>query len=302
MTVDHLTLTTPSVKDVTSALFAQLMNVMGLPPGSWLARGLHPILRAPIQRMSRLLVEVDLNIPICGWNAAVKQFLDNFITQLHLHHSENLPPQGPLMVVCNHPAALDVVILSVAVKRDDLKIIASDIPILQMFPYIRQHIIQVYYDISSRLGTVRNTIRHLEQGGAILIFPRGDVEPDPAVSPGAIQSIDGWSPSIELFLRRVPSTMTVTAIASGMLSTGWYKNPLINLWKKYEQRQKVAEIFQISSQLVTGRTPHATPTVSFSQPLSLAELGGENASQGALLAGVIARTKELLLNSPALLS
>ncbi len=296
------TLTTPSAKEISVALFAQLMGVMGLPPGGWLARGLHPLLHAPIQRMSQLLVQVDLDIPVDGWNAAVSRFLDHFITQLHLHNAWNLTAQGPLMVVCNHPAALDVVILSAAIKRDDLKIVASDIPILQMFPYIRQHIIPVFYDISLRLRTVRDTIRHLEQGGAILIFPRGDVEPDPAVSPGALHSLDGWSPSVELFLRRVPATITVAAIASGMLSAGWYKNPLINLWKKYEQRQKVAEIFQIASQLITGHTPHATPSVTFSAPLSLVELGGVGASQGALLAGVIARTKEILQNSPSLLT
>ncbi len=302
MTCEPPSPTTPAVNDVTAALFAQLMGVMGLAPASWLARGVHPLLHAPIQRMSQLLVELELNIPIGGWNSAIKLFLGHFITSLSLHNAEALPTQGPLLVVCNHPAALDVVILTAAVKRDDLKIVASDIPIIQMFPYIRQHVIQVYYNIPLRLATVRDTIRHLEQGGAILIFPRGDVEPDPAVSPGALRSMEGWSPSIELFLRRVPSTTMVVALASGMLSGGWYKNPLINLWKKYEQRQKVAEVFQIASQLVTGQTPHATPTVTFSPPLTLAELGGAGAAQGALLAGVIERAKKLLLSTPSLLT
>jgi hypothetical protein len=302
MTVDPAPLTTPSVKDVTAALFAQLMRVMGVKPQNWLATLLYPILHFPIQRMSELLVDVDLNTPIYGWNNAVNLFLHHFITGLHLHNSESLPIQGPLIVVCNHPAALDVVILTAAVKRDDLKIVASDIPILQMFPYIRQHIIPVYYNIPMRLGTVRNTIRHLEQRGTILIFPRGDVEPDPAVSPGAVRSLDGWSPSIELFLRRVPQTRTVVAIASGMLSAGWYKNPLINLWKKYEQRQKVAEIFQIAAQLVTGRTPGATPTVTFSPPLSLSDLGGAGVPEGALLAALTGQAKDILSRSPSLLA
>jgi len=88
------------------------------------------------------------------------------------------------------------------------------------------------------------------------------------------------------------------AIASGMLSAGWYKNPLINIWKKYEQRQKVAEIFQIASQLVTGKTPATTPTVCFSKVLSLSDLGGEEAPDGALLAGLTTQARFLLANHP----
>ena len=49
---------------------------------------------------------------------------------------EMIPHQGPLMVLCNHPAAYDVAILAAAIHRDDLKIIASDIPIVQMLPNI----------------------------------------------------------------------------------------------------------------------------------------------------------------------
>jgi len=84
-------------------------------------------------------------------------------------------------VVCNHPAALDVGILAAAIKRDDLKILVSDIPIVQMFPNIAPHSIPVFYNTSRRLETIRSAIRHLEKGGAIFLFPRGNVEPDPAV-------------------------------------------------------------------------------------------------------------------------
>jgi len=292
------TLITPAVTDVTNTLFEQLMSVMGLKHPSWVTRSLFHILHTPIHRMSSLLVELDSNIPQIGWNSSVRQFLDHLVGRLELYGEENIPTQGPLMVVCNHPAALDVVILSAAIQRDDLKIMASDIPVVQMFPYISEHTIPVPYNIPMRLQTVRSTIRHLERSGAILIFPRGNVEPDPAVSPGAEQSLAGWSPSIELFLRRVPATTTVVAIASGMLSAGWYKNPLVQVWKKYEQRQKVAEIFQIAAQLLTGKTPAATPRVSFSAPLTVADLGGENAPEGALVAGVIEQTRSLLSKAP----
>jgi hypothetical protein len=175
---------------------------------------------------------------------------------------------------------------------------ASDIPIIQMFPNISAHMIVVPYNIPGRMKTVRDTIRHLKTGGSVLVFPRGNVEPDPAVSPGAEQSLAGWSPSIELFLRRVPETTTVVAIASGILSKRWFKNPIINLWKKYEQRQKVAEIFQVSSQLLTGKKPNARPMISFSPPMSIDDLGGEGAPEGSLLASLIEHARILLQDHP----
>lgn len=289
---------TPDVKDVTQALFAQIMRVMGLKHPNLITRCLYPIFIIPILRLSGLLVELDRNIALEGLNQAMVQFMGHLVTRLDLHGERNIPSEGPVMVICNHPAALDVGILAAAIKRDDLKILISDIPILQMFPNIVQHCIPVYYDIPRRLHTVRCAIRHLHQGGALFLFPRGNVEPDPAVSPGAEQSMTAWSPSTELFLRNAPETLTVVAIAGGMLSSGWYNNPLVKIWKKYEQRQKVAEIFQIAAQLMTGRTPAATPRVTFSLPLKIADLGGENAPEGALLASLVNQARSMLLSQP----
>lgn len=298
MISDPKALPTPEVKVITEALFSQLMSVMGLQHPNWVTRCLHPIFHSPAQRMSKLLVDLDRNTVQKGWNSAVNQFLSNLITDLHLTGEETIPKQGPLMVVCNHPAAYDVAVLAASIPRDDLMIIASDIPIVQMLPNIAAHIIPVPYHIPSRVQTVRSTIQHLKNAGAILIFPRGDVEPDPEVSLGAEQSLSRWSPSIELFLRRVPQTICVVAIASGMLSGRWFKNPMISIWKKYEQRQKVAEIFQIAAQLLTGKKPAATSKVSFSAPLKISDLGGEEAPDGVLLAGLTARAQRLLVDHP----
>jgi hypothetical protein len=289
---------TPEIKDVTDALFSQLMSVMGLKHPNWVTRCLYPIFFFPSQRMSRLLVDLDRNIAQNGWNLAVNQFLHHFVTSVHLHGEGTIPKNGPLMVVCNHPASYDVVILAACIQRDDLKILVSDIPIVQMLPNIAKHSIPVPYNIPDRLQTVRSAIQHLNNNGAILLFPRGNVEPDPVVSPGAEQSLSGWSPSIELFLRRVPQTISVVAIASGVLSGKWFNNPLIKRWKKYEQRQKVAEIFQIASQLLTGMKPVANPTVSFSSPLTISDLGGGKTSDGTLLASLTTQARSLLSNHP----
>lgn len=298
MTLSQNALDTPEIREVSDSLFSQLMRVMGVRYPNIVSRSLYPIFRTPVQRMSSLLVELDRNIPEQGWHAAVNIFRKMLISQVQLIGAQNIPTNGPLMVICNHPAAYDVAILAAAIPREDVKILASDIPIVQLFPNISAHIIPVPYHIPSRLHTVRRAIQHLRHDGAILLFPRGNVEPDPSVSAGAEQSLSGWSPSIELFLRQVPQTRTVVAIASGVLSEKWFKNPVVRLWKKYEQRQKVAEIFQVGSQLITGRTIASTPRVSFSSPLSVDELGGRESSEGTLFTSLIAQAGRLLADYP----
>jgi 1-acyl-sn-glycerol-3-phosphate acyltransferase len=290
--------TTPEIEAVTDVLFNQILSVMGLKHLNWISKFLFLILSSPIKRMSGMLVELDENIAQKGGNQAAKEFMSYFVNDVNLLGAENIPEQGPLLLMCNHPAAYDVIILAACIRRDDLKILGSDVQFIKKFPKIANLIIPVPYHVPSRLQTVRASINHLKNGGAVLIFPRGDVEPDPAVSPGAEHSLDGWSASLELFLRKVPQTISIVAIASGILSKKWFKNPVIKLWKKYEQRQKVAEIFQIATQLITGKMPKTTPMVSFSPPLSIDDLGGENAPGGTLLANLIEQARQLLANHP----
>jgi hypothetical protein len=294
MTSSQKVLVSPTVEDVTLMLFSQISQVMGLKHLGWRSRTLYQFFKFPVRRMSGLLVELDQNISRMGFNAAAKIFSYKLIRYVCIIGDNKIPDEGPLMVISNHPAAYDIAILASAIPRDDLQILASDIPIVQMFPYISSHIIPVPYHIPSRLRTVRSSIQHLKHDGAIFLFPRGNVEPDPVVSPGAQESLLGWSPSIELFLRQVPNTHTVVAMASGMLSAKWFKNPLIRLWKKFEQRQKVAEIFQIATQLITGKPTNANPMINFSDPLSVDELGGVDSPQGTLISNLVAQASRLL--------
>jgi hypothetical protein len=298
MTSTQKALISPTVEDVTLTLFSQILQVMGLKHSGWKSRTLYQIFKFPVRRMSGLLVELDQNISRVGFNAAATIFTHRLIGNVYIIGDKKIPAQGPVMVICNHPAAYDVAILASAIPRDDLQILASDIPIIQMLPNISSHIIPVPYHIPSRLQTVRSAIQHLKQDGAIFLFPRGNVEPDPVVSPGAQESLLGWSPSVELFLRKVPNTYTVVAMASGMLSAKWFKNPFIRLWNKFEQRQKVAEIFQIATQLFTGKPANATPMINFSEPLSVDELGGVDSPQGTLISNLIAQASRLLSEHP----
>lgn len=54
---------------------------------------------------------------------------------------------------------------------------------------------------------VRAAADHLRAGGALLTFPAGAIEPDPALRlADALTSLAGWRNATELFVRLVPET------------------------------------------------------------------------------------------------
>jgi hypothetical protein len=143
------------------------------------------------------------------------------------------------------------------------------------------------------MTTVRNAIRHLQQGNSLLIFPGGRVEPDPAVLPGASQAMSAWSPSLELILRRAPDARILVTIASGVLSPLYLNNPLIKLWREKRDPQAVAEVIQVIIQMMFPNRVHLAPQISFDHPVTLHELvdslGGDS-----IINSIISRARQKL--------
>jgi hypothetical protein len=156
-------------------------------------------------------------------------------------------------------------------------------PSARHLPSIAPHFIPISEDPYRRMAAVRAALQHLLDGRALLIFPRGDVEIDPALSPQALEGISRWSPSLELFLRRAPRASLVIATVGGVLSARWFNHPILRLWKKTEQRQKVAEIIQVAEQLILSRKPQLSPLVYFSPPLTFSGIDRIAAPPGRLM-------------------
>ena len=98
-----------------------------------------------------------------------------------------------------------------------------------------------------------------------MVFPSGLVDPDPAISVGAVEALQQWRPSLELFIRKVPECRIVLTIVSGVLSRRWLKSPVTRLRKEPHNRQKVAEIFQVFEQLLFPGRLLLNPNISFSR-------------------------------------
>jgi hypothetical protein len=184
-------------------------------------------------------------------------------------------------------------LIPASLPRNDLNIVAYQFPLLQRLPAARNHLIFTSNDPVKRLGAVRSTIRHLRAGEAVLIFPSGRVEPDPASLPGAAEAIQRWSPSLELLLRRVPETRVLISIVSGVISPKFLRIPLIRLWKGLRDPQTVAETIQVVIQMLLPNQVSLRPHISFSPSMLLEDLMGSDL-EATIMGRVITLTRELL--------
>jgi hypothetical protein len=294
MTTGELENPIADVNRVIEALQAEILGIMNLADQVWAHTLIAPLFQIPCRKLAGLLVRLDLDIARCGLPAGIGSFLARFVQDVRASGVDSVPKEGPLLVVSNHPAAYDVVILSRLLGRDDLKIISSNISVVSCLPAVAPHFIFTGDDPFGRIATVRSAIRHLLNGGALLIFPRGEVEADPAVSPGALDGLARWSESLDLFLRNAPQTQTIVSIVSGVLSGRWFHNPLVRLWKEPERRQKVAEIFQVVQHVIKPGSLNFHPAVTFSPPLRREQISPESSTPGGYLKGIQTIAGEML--------
>lgn len=277
--------------DLQRAVEHEFFWVLGLDEGHPLRQALTPALRAVLGRFVDVAAPFDRDVAAVGMPQALRSRASQFVKGLTATNAGLIPATGPLLLLSNHPGGLDVFLVMALLPRADIKVIVSEISILRHLPATGPHFISIGREAGSRMQAVRTGIHHLNQGGALFIFPGGILDPDPAFMPGAIAALERWSPSVELFLRRVPQTNVVVTAVGGVLSPGWYRSPVTRLREERKDRQKVAEVFQIAQQLLLPGTLDLRPSVHFAPPIaaqSLDLVGGSGRPLAALRS--VART------------
>jgi hypothetical protein len=212
---------------------------------------------------------------------------------VHSTGQENIPPKGPLLLAANHPGYFDSVALLSQVPRDDVKVIVA-VTYFNFLPNAVPYLIYTDRSPRANIRAVREAIKHLKNGGALLLFPTGHNDPDPDVLPGAQQRYDQWSDSVSLLMRKIPDTRLVLTAISGIVARGYLKHPLARIQPNVQFKQRVAELFQIFDQFTRRRdTPLASPRLTFAPPLTLPDLG--ETEEGGINQQIIDRARRLLL-------
>jgi hypothetical protein len=162
---------------------------------------------------------------------------------------DHVPATGPTVILANHPGMTDTVaLLASLASRPDLRVIALDRPFLHALPNVARQLILVPDHEVGRMGVLRAGLKHLKQGGALLTFPAGEIEPDPATfgRRKAVESVLRWSDSFVLFARLVPQTRFVPAIVSNVISPAAQRHVLTFLRRTAHDKKRLAAALQVA--------------------------------------------------------
>lgn len=120
------------------------------------------------------------------------------------------PKTGPLIIVANHPfGLLDPALLAsyAGRQRRDLKVMTNSM--LAVMPELKEHGILVNpfggdEAAKSNIGGMKAALKHLKAGGALLIFPSGEVS---AYRPGKGIEEAPWTNHVGSLVRRTQATV-----------------------------------------------------------------------------------------------
>lgn len=264
---------------LSESLTDELVAVVGLPKTPvfhWLFRKLFcrftdklAIIGGPYNRIVR-----EEGLP-----EASSWLLKKFCRTPQSRGLENIPHEGPLFVISNHPGAYDGLVLFSLLGRQDIKWISSIIPFLDLLPDVRRHILFAdRKDPNQKMVVLRNIAAHLKNGKTIVYFGSGHRDPDPAVYTGTEETIENWIPIVEPLFRVVPGLRVMPVIMSGMVSEKWANHRITRLRRKQIDRHRLAEFGQVITQLMEPGKFYITPAISFGKSYTESELMAVNPS------------------------
>lgn len=257
-----------------------------------LARLLRGLFVRPARRFAAQMVGFDKAVGARGLSDAARGMLRNYTREVRVFGLDNVPA-GPLLALSNHPGMADTLALFAALNRPDLKIIALDRPFLMALPNTSKQLFYLKDDPAARMTLVRQVSAHLRAGSAALTFPAGEIEPDPNVYPGALESLENWTDSVGVFVRMAPETAILPVLVRGVIWDKTAHHPLIRLKRDRMGREKLAAAFQLLAHVQFNAKP-VTVTVQIGKPITIQELGTKETS--AIHQAVLAEMKRLIEN------
>ncbi len=256
---------------LAETLVSEITKALALPQTKAIRQVIAALVRKPIRGFTELASELDCVVGEEGIAGGARWLLPRFVKGHSARGIENIPPTGPLVIASNHPASIDSVVISAHVPRRDYKIIIGEIPFFKNLPNISKHSLFAPDpgDAMGRMQVIRDVIRHLKNGGAILTFPRGEIEPDPAWMPHPDAEFDQWSRSLEIFIKQVPRTRVLVTMVSGVIPKQAMHHPITWFRKARPDRQRLAFMYQMIRQMIAGKEIFGlTPRVTFGDLIS----------------------------------
>jgi hypothetical protein len=218
-----------------------------------------------------------------------------YVHDVRVHGHENIPQDEPVLFLSNHPGMTDTISLFAAINRPDLNILALHRPFLVSLTNVTRNLAYISDDDAERMRAVRQISSHLKKGGAALTFPAGEIEPDPSVYEGALDSLNKWTDSAGVFIRFARETRIVPVLVSGVIWEKTARHWLTRIKRTRFEREKLAAALQLLA-MVTRNARPTTVHVRFAKPITLDEVGSTDSQ--AIHQVVVERMKRLIETTP----
>jgi len=171
----------PDVEALTQNILDEVFRVFKMTPQSWGRRTFGPTIWLPAHRFATLAATFDHYVEEFGFREAARRIISNYVQSFEAQNVERIPQDGPLLITSNHPGTIDSLVIAASIPRPDLKIVATGIPFIEGLRNAADHLIYTpRKGVHERMMVVRSAIHHLKDGGAVLIFPSGRIDPDTA--------------------------------------------------------------------------------------------------------------------------
>lgn len=228
------------------------------------ARGVPPLRRlfdGPSRLLARRLLALDDAVGEERGPDAARALLASWGVRLELTGAVPMR-EGPRLFVANHPGLGDFLALLAALGSPDLRVVARERPLLAALPALSQRLIVV--PERGGLSALRRVTEHLRGGGAVLTFPAGRIEPDPAWTP--TEDWSAWSASTAFWARSVPGLNIQPLLVAGVRDRR-FVDPWFARVRRPENRDWTAAVAQLVLQMLWARPRGQRIEVAVGEPV-----------------------------------
>lgn len=232
---------------------------------------LAPAVLAGSLRLSVQLYRLDNRVRTQGFRNALIWILHRYYAPSHAPSPVPESVQlGPLLILCNHPGLGDFLALLEMLQRSDIRVIVKQRELLADKRHLLAHCIVMNDSMSSKAQALKEGIRHLQQGGTLVVFPAGEIEDEPGSKPKADNaSLKPWIPVADSIARRcmrdgIPLKILPAAIENVYHVPGFLQ-PWVNKAQDAATRSGRAAIIT----MITPRNRKKSIRVNFLEPMEI---------------------------------
>ncbi|MCC6299222.1 MAG: glycerol acyltransferase [Anaerolineales bacterium] len=287
-------MTQSQLDTLTQINLDDLVSSFGAQKNPLLARTLKRIFYSYARKFAQNMTDFDVEVGSHGLADGARLVLRRHFRDLRVHGAD-LIPASDFLALSNHPGLSDSVAAFAALNRPDLKVIALQRPFLEALINVSKQLFYVTDDSSSRMTLVRQVSAFLRNGGAVLTYPAGHIEPDPDAHSDAVDSLSAWTDSVGVFIRMSPETPILPVLVRGAVWTKALHHPLTRLRKTRIEREALAAAYQVFHHM-RGVIEGVNVRVQVGNPIYAKNLGSTETR--VIHRAVLAEMTRLIENPP----